>query len=295
MAATVTSLSAHESQNDGHIPANTNYGFEVVGRDKLGGVTDGLYTDVWSHDGFAYIGTFQEPDCTNSGVFVVDIEQTLENYANGIEDGATVGEIKSAPNTRVNDVKVHAVGDTDVLIMTEEMCGDANVGAPNALANINKSCDTDNDGVDDCSRNKNKSDQGPDLQKGNGGISLYDVSDPTNPKPLEKNFADFRGVHNTFAWDWDGGSYLIGTANTGDFFDTFTVDISDPKKPELLTVTGALDWLAGINFDQLETGSSAGIFNHDVWVEIIDGTPTAVVSYWDLGFVTLDVTDSSNP
>ena len=32
-----------------------------------------------------------------------------------------------------------------------------------------------------------------------------------------------------------------------------------------------------------------------MWVEIIDGTPTAVVSYWDLGFVTLDVTDPANP
>ena len=72
--------------------------------------------------------------------------------------------------------------------------------------------------------------------------------------------------------------------------------LTKPQSPKLLSITGALDWIPqGVNLDQLETGSSAGIFNHDVWVNIIDGTPTAVVSYWDLGFVTLDVTDPANP
>jgi hypothetical protein len=122
------------------------------------------------------------------------------------------------------------------------------------------------------------------------------VTDPTKPKALKKNFLEYEGVHNTFAWDYQGKSYLIGTADTFDFFDTFFVDITKPQSPKLLNITGALAWIPqGVNLDQVETGSSAGIFNHDVWVEIIDGVPTAVVSYWDLGFVTLDVTDPANP
>jgi len=113
---------------------------------------------------------------------------------------------------------------------------------------------------------------------------------------LKKNFLEFGGVHNTYAWDWNGKSYLIGTADTFDFEDTFFVDISKPQRPKLLGITGALDWIPqGANLDQLETGTSGGIFNHDVWVEIIDNVPTAVISYWDLGFVKLDVTDPSNP
>ncbi len=258
---------AHESPNEGHIPANVNYGFEVVGQDLLAGVQDGLYTDVWSHEGYAYVGTFQEPGCTDAGVFIVDIQAAVDNYPD--TTGATVAEINSAPNTRINDVKVHTVGDVDVLITTQEPCGQA----------IPSSANSDSP-----------------FQIGQGGISLYDVTDPTKPKSLKRNFLEFGGVHNTFAWDWEGKSYLIGTANTFDFFDTFVVDISKPQSPQLLTVTGALDWIpAGLNLDQLETGSSAGIFNHDVWVEIVDGTPTAVVSYWDLGFVTLDVSDPANP
>lgn len=265
-------VAAHQSDTEGHIPANTNYGFEVVGRDLLKGIQEGLYTDVWSHAGYAYVGTFQEPNCSDAGVFIVDIEQAIAHYP--ATEGALVGEIKSAPNTRINDVKVHRVGDTDVLITTQEPCGMPIPGWSHAGGNG----------------------EGPAGTVGQGGISLYDVTDPTKPKALKKNFLEFEGVHNTFAWDYNGKSYLVGTADTFDFFDTFFVDISKPQSPILLSITGALDWIPqGVNLDQLETGSSGGIFNHDVWVELIDGVPTALVSYWDLGFVTLDVTDPANP
>jgi hypothetical protein len=120
-------LVAHDGPDDGHVPPNTNFGFEVVGRDTLAGITDGLYTDVWSHNGYAYIGTFDEPECTNAGVFIVDIDAAIANYPN--IEGATVAHIRSAPNTRVNDVKVHTVGSTDVLIATQEPCGKLIPGA----------------------------------------------------------------------------------------------------------------------------------------------------------------------
>ena len=270
----ILGLAHHDSGNDGHIPKDVNYGFEIVGRDMLAGVADGLYTDVWSHDGYAYIGTFQEPDCSDAGVFIIDLAAAVANYP-AIE-GATVAEIKSAPNTRINDVKVHKVGDVDVLITTQEPCGMQIPGGAISDAKTNG--------------------KGAPLQVGQGGISLYDVSNPSKPKALKKNFLEYEGVHNTYAWDWDGRSYIIGTADTFDFFDTFFVDITKPQSPKLLGITGALDWIPqGVNLDQLETGSSAGIFNHDVTVEIIGGVPTAVVSYWDLGFVTLDVTDPANP
>ncbi len=258
---------AHDSGNDGHVPPNTNYGFEVIARDTLVGVADGLYTDVWSHNGYAYVGSFQEPACTRAGVFIVDIGQALDNYPD--TSGAMVAHIPSAPNTRVNDVKVHRVGSRDVLITTQEPCGMAIPGRGN----------------------------GNPLQVGQGGISLYDVTNPTKPKALKKNFTEWGGVHNTFPWTTEAGkSYLIAVADTFDFQDTFIVDISKPQSPKLVSVTGATDWVgAGLSLAQLETGSSAGVFLHDVWVENIDGVWTAVLSYWDLGFVTLDVSDPANP
>jgi hypothetical protein len=259
---------AHEGVNDGFVPTNVNYGFAVVGREMPGATVGANYTDVWSHRGFAYIGAFQDA-CGDAGVFIVDVSAAIANYPS--TEGATVAEVKSAPNTRINDVKVHTVGDTDVLVITQNPCGMTIPGSA-------------------------QSGGAAPAQVGQGGISLYDVTNPKKPKALRQNFLEFGGVNNTAAWDFDGKSYLIAAAATFDFFDVFLVDITKPQTPKLLAVTGALDWIPqGLNLDQLETGSSAGIFNHDVWVNVIDGTPTAVLSYWDLGFVTLDVTDPSNP
>ncbi len=262
---------AHDSPNDGHIPKDANYGFEVIGRDTLAGVVDGNYTDVWSHNGFAYIGTFQNP-CSDAGVFIVDMAAAVAQYP--ATEGATVASIKSAPNTRINDVRVHTVGDKDVLITTQEPCGMQIPGWAQSGGNA-------------------------PFQVGQGGISLYDVTNPAKPKALKKNFLEFEGVHNTFPWTFEGKSYLVGTADTFDLFDTFFVDITKPQSPKLLSVTGALDWLEqdpkAFDDDQFATGSSASNNNHDNWVEIIDGVPTAVISYWDLGFITLDVTDPANP
>lgn len=259
---------AHDSVNDGFVAPNVNYGFTVIGRDTVGGNEDTGYTDVWAHEGYAYIGTFQE-SCGDAAVFVVDLAAAVANYPG--TEGATAARIRSAPNTRVNDLKVHTVGDTDVLMITQTPCGMVIPGSAQSGGNA-------------------------PAQVGQGGISLYDVSDPTKPKALRKNFLEFGGVYNTAAWDFDGKSFLIGASTSFDFNDVFIVDITKPQSPKLLAQTGALDWVPqGLNLDQLETGSSAGLFAHDVRVEIIDGTPLAVVSYWDIGFVTLDVSDPENP
>ena len=134
-------IHSHETPNpDGHVPANVNYGFEVIGRDVLAGIQDGLYTDVWSHKGYAYVGTYQEPDCSRAGVFVVDISMAVKNHADSKMSGAVVAEIKSAPNTRVNDVKVHSITfhnqQRDVLILTEEKCGQLNGNGRKQLAKV---------------------------------------------------------------------------------------------------------------------------------------------------------------
>lgn len=263
-------VSAHDTPNpDGHVPSNVNYGFNVIGRDTLDGETDGLYTDVWSHDGYAYVGTYQEPDCTRAGVFIVDIAAAVANHPN--RSGTVVSRIKSAPYTRINDVKVHTVTfknkTRDVLILTEEKCGPLNGNGTR--------------------------------QRGKGAISLYDVTDPTNPHAIKQHFLDSE-IHNTYAWtDDDGRSYLIAVDDIN-VDDVIIVDITKPQSPKEVGRTGIGDWLAGTypeiaDDDQLFTGVFAAPLLHDVWVEKIDGRWQAVLSYWDAGFVTLDVDDPANP
>src|SRR5918995_159851 len=91
------------------------------------------------------------------------------------------------------------------------------------------------------------------------GFSLWDVTDPTNPTKLAKNFVDI-------------------------------FDITDPKHPVLLT---ELD-LNEFDVDQPDVFLTAS-FHHDVVVKEIDGRWIMLVSYWDGGWVLLDVTDPANP
>lgn len=254
---------------DGHIPANVNYGFQVVGHDSLGGIADGRYTDVWSHKGFAYVGTFQEPTCDRAGVFISDIRDPANPQ--------TVTMIKSPPDTRINDVKVHSVGDKDVLIFSLEKCGPiVSTNAPSAI------------------------------QRGQGGISLWDVTDPANPHALKQNFLDFQ-VHNTFPWTTDEGNTYLLIVDDESVNDTHIADITKPQSPKLITTTGIGDWLNGavegsvtgrtVDADgQLFTGAFAAPLLHDIWVnQAPDGRWLAVLSYWDAGFITLDVTDPFDP
>lgn len=250
---------SHEGDNEGHIDKDVNYGFELVGQDTLGGVTDGRYTDVWADgNGFAYVGTFQEPTCDRSGVYISDIRNPAKP--------TTVNMIKSPPSTRVNDVKTITLADgRTVLIHSLEPCGTV---------------------------------PGTGTTKGQGGIALYDVTNPTQPSALKLNFLS-TPVHNTFPWTDanTGKSYLIVTLDEG-ARDTLFVDITKPQSPDVLSTVGLPDWPAAQD-DQVTMGSFAASFNHDVWIADVgkgkQHSYQAVVSYWDAGFVTLDVNDPANP
>ncbi|MDX1619703.1 MAG: PA domain-containing protein [Nitriliruptorales bacterium] len=255
----------HGSDEEGHIPKDVNYGFDMVGHDPLGGVAGNRYTDVWADDrGFAYVGTFHEPTCDRSGVYISDIRAP--------SSPETIAMIKSPPDTRVNDVKTHQVGNRTVLIHSLEPCGPL---LPSGF-----------------------------IQLGQGGISLWDVTNPARPHALKLNFLDVP-VHNTYPWTDQntGKSYLIVTYDFG-ARDTAFVDITRPQSPRLVAEVGAPDW-PGVPDDDADTyqdeglGTFQGSFNHDVWVSNVgtSGSPNyqAVVSYWDAGFVTLDVNDPANP
>lgn len=255
---------------DGHVPTNVNYGFSVIGRDTLGGISTGLYTDVWAHEGYAYVGTFQEPDCTRAGVYISDIRDP----ANPV----TVGMIKSPPQTRINDVKVTRIGDRDVLIHSLEPCGPV-LGNGLAIGGGNGG-----------------------HQQGQVGISLWDVSNPARPHALKQNFLDFP-VHNTFAWTTASGNTYLLIVDDVASDDLKIADITKPQAPKLITTTGIETWLATnpeITDDgQLFMGNFAASLLHDVWVNDMDPGPgenwQAVLSYWDAGFITLDINDPYNP
>lgn len=219
-------------------------------------------TDVWAFGNYAYLGTFDDIACSLdfTGVYIIDISDPA--------DPEKVAFIPAKPGTRNNDVKVGHIEtehfNGEVLIASNEGCGSPFLPRvhDNGAANI----------------------------PGQNGISIWDVTNPTKPKPLKQNFLNF-DVHNTFIWQQDENAYVI-IVDDENIQDVHIVDITKPQAPKEIAVTGQEDWPNDI---AAEFGGTAAVFLHDVWVQENNGRVIAYLAYWDAGLVLLDVTDPKNP
>jgi hypothetical protein len=127
-----------------------------------------------------------------------------------------------------------------------------------------------------------------------GGITIYDIDDPTNPVTLVDDFGDFdvhgnraNESHSVIAWDAGDNVYAAAIDNE-EVEDVDLFDITDPTSPELIAETE----LPGVNVDghgELKT-------SHDFDVlQFPDGTWHLMVSDWDAGWIDVNVTNPSTP
>jgi hypothetical protein len=131
--------------------------------------------------------------------------------------------------------------------------------------------------------------------QGKGGVSLFDVSNPLNPVKLAENWGD-RGalgndahdIHSAFAWDAGDKAYVVIVDNV-EFPDVDILDITKPNRPVLIAEYD----LNLHNVDQPELNLTES-FIHDMVVKKIGDKFIMLVSYWDGGYVKLDVTNPKN-
>lgn len=140
---------------------------------------------------------------------------------------------------------------------------------------------------------------------GIGGLTTWDITDPLNPVKLSEHGGDYTDGHFTdptnvdpvaheshsaMAWQDGEDVYAMAIDNDEDPNDLDFFDITDPRNPELIAETGIGDWPdAEVNaFGNFPT-------SHDFDVRFIDGHWLAMVSYWDAGWVLLNVDDPHNP
>ena len=197
-------------------------------------------------------------DTPDGGVYIIDIR----NPENPVE----VGFIATHQDTLVGEgmqvVRIDTAKFTgDVLLMNHEQCG----------------------------------------KNGKAGVSLWDVTDPTKPKKLSEHFGDFtvdgdrnaphdaNQTHSAFMWDAGARAYLVAV-DDDEAADVDIFDITDPKHPKLIT---ELD-LHELGLEQPELGLDE-VFFHDVVVKNIGGRWIMLLSYWDGGWVLMDVTNPANP
>ncbi|MDP9067101.1 MAG: hypothetical protein M3N53_01980 [Actinomycetota bacterium] len=133
-------------------------------------------------------------------------------------------------------------------------------------------------------------------KNGKGGVSLFDVSDPTTPKKLSEHFgdrgsADTNDIHSAFAWDAGDNAYVVVVDNF-ESSDVDILDITNPKRPRLIAEynLNALSRAQGNPIDQPTLGLQESSL-HDMTVKLIDGRWIMLLSYWDGGYVKFDVTN----
>jgi PA domain len=247
----------------GHLPPSS-LNVELVGKLRVSDAAPGIISDVGSFRNYAYLGQFQ-PGCTADGaggVYVIDILNP--------SSPREVGFIASRPGSYVGE-GVHIIH-----VDTAAFTGDI-------LATNQEPC--------------NPTTPAP----GSGGFSLYDVTNPLAAVPLVLNFgdettpsgghSDVHHTHSVFMWQQAGKAYLVGTDNDEQGIkDVDIFDITDPRNPRLISEVGLPDWPGAV-----VNGFGSRSFNHDMVVEKIGATWTLLSSYWDAGYVKLNVNDPANP
>jgi hypothetical protein len=138
-------------------------------------------------------------------------------------------------------------------------------------------------------------------KNGKGGFSLWDVTNPLRPRKLSENFGDFtvdgakngprdaNQFHSVFVWDAGDRAYLVAS-DDDESADVDIFDITNPKKP---VQVADLD-LNRFGVSQPELGLTDS-FLHDMVVKQIGGRWLMLLSYWDGGYVVLDVTNPASP
>ena len=247
----------------------------VVGHTDLG--NRGYNGDVWVHEGYAYVGHwgFQDwatgnarfcPEAPQNGVAVVDVN----NPANPTR----VSTLQNPGGTSAEDVVVYSDGALDIAAVGLQWCGGSRYDA-------------------DADR----------------GLMLWDVTTPASPAQIGylKTACCTRGIHEfEVERHANGHIYAYASVPTSRYPDPETasglrdengdgdfrlIDLTNPVNPVQVS-----DW--GIQDDGGPFSAGQGCdpdpnYGHSAEPSA-DGT-LVFLSYWDSGFIALDVSDPTDP
>jgi hypothetical protein len=260
---------AHQHDGgDGHLPGS-NANVQRVGKLELtgrfGNVVPGQIADLSVYKDFAYLNSWTEETCTRGGTYVADIRNPKRPK-----------EVAFIPALSEN---YHGEGAHVISASTRSFAGDL-------LAVNNEIC------------------TGRDPSRG-GGFDLYDVSDPANPRTLIQGFGDFGGegkmtgpgtrakeYHSVFLWKDDGKVYLVASDNE-ELHDVDIFDVSNPRSPKPVAEYDMLETFPQIAETPMPNGNL--VLNHDMIVKEIEGRDVLLDSYWDAGYLLIDIENPAKP
>lgn len=266
MPAGLAATSGVDGGTDGHLIGTGESGnLDLISTLKVSGAQADLIADVAvDPDGdYAYLANWGEADCEGpetGGQTSPDAGAwivDISDLANPVEIGFIPSHQDTRPGEGMQVVNITTKSFSgDLLVMNNEPCG----------------------------------------KNAKGGVSLWDVTDPTKPKRVSENFGDRSAVpsdtnvtHSAFAWDAGNKAYLV-MQDSSEFPDVDILDITNPSRPRLIAEYDLNDY----DVNQPEIGLTDSDL-HDMIVKNIDGHWILLASYWDGGYVQLDVDDPVNP
>jgi hypothetical protein len=239
-------------------PGAVTDNFKVLGHDDLGDSDSN--GDVWVQGDFAYVGTWARP-CTGRGVKIIDVSN--------LRHPRMIGTLASRFGTSAEDIVVRRVATT---------------GFTGDLLAV---------GIQRCSPD-------PSLNNQQFGVELWNVTDPNHPSRLSSLGVTNGGggVHELDLFQRGSKAYALLATPFSEWFDPVPggdfriVDVTDPRNPRQVG-----QWGAGAHGlapgPYAGQGSFGAAFAHSARLST-DGR-RAYVSYWDLGVLTLDISDVTNP
>ncbi len=248
-------------KTQGHLnPEGSSANVDLISKLKLKNVVPEKIADVGVFNGYAYLAAWGVVTCKYNGVHVVDIRdpETPEEVAFIVsKEGSYPGEGVQALHIDTPEF------DGDILVTNNEKCKD---------------------------------------RAGFGGMNIYDVTNPRHPTPLVEGVGDStvngqgkkdaNEIHSVFAWDAGDKAYAVIVDNM-EGPDVDILDITNPKKAKFIAEYDLDELFPQIV--QLAPSNLVEVFLHDMVVKEIDGRQVMLLSYWDAGYVALDVTNPLDP
>ena len=261
-----TTVHAHDAQQHGtatgHLAASKTNNIQLVSKLKLKNAVPEKIADVGAYKGYAYLAAWGVVTCKYNGIHVVDIR----NPKTPNEVAFIQSKEGSYPGEGVQALSIDTPAFTgDILVTNNEVCKD---------------------------------------KAGFGGMNIYNITNPAHPTPLVEGVGDpgvptpgqakkaANEIHSVFAWDAGDRAYAVMTDNE-EGTDVDIMDITNPKAAFL-----AAEYDLDQRFPQILQSAPANlveVFLHDMVVKQIGGRQVMLLSYWDAGYVKIDVTDVTNP
>jgi hypothetical protein len=303
-AALLTGRSSFSGQHgpaSDHLPA-VRENVELVGKLEMdtpdrykegefqADVLPGQIADLAVYKNTAYLNSWSEPSCERGGFFSVDISNPAQPQ-----------QLAFVP---AREDTYHGEGAHAITLATGPSAG------RDILAVNNEPCSAGQ----------------PDDILGVGGFELYDVTNPASPvwltkdtdpvtagdqapgdkspdEPEDSSHADTtqdpaevpNSNHSIFAWQDKGKAYVVIVDNT-ELHDVDIFDITNPRAPKFIADLDLVVMAEEQGIDIIGNSANGNaIFHHDMVVKKIGNVQTMLVSYWDAGYIKLNVNDPANP